>query len=656
MKQAKDKLLITFAENATNEQKLAVLNNPLLKPFDPKKNQFTKVMIAESLSNLTDLQLESLLSGIRKNEQILAANYFFIYPADGTYQGLTNRFIVKTQENAEGIALLNRLVNETGCTIINATRYDPYTFILSAPKATNSSAMDMANRFHETGYFKYAEPCFLLMLKPHTNDTYYFAQWSLENTGQYNGTVNADMDVPPAWAVTQRKGEGIVVAVIDEGVDLNHPDLSANLVRGYDAVQLGPGYPNPPLNVGNNGECARDDAHGTACAGIISAVADNNIGISGVAPLSKVMPIRIAYTDPSTGFWVTDWSWMADGINWAHCHGADILSNSWGGGSGTSTLDNQINAAFYYGRGGLGSPVFFSTGNYYSLNDAPFSVNYPATLPNVIAVGAMSNCHQRKGFSSCDGENTWGGRFGAGLDLVAPGVKIATTDISGPAGYSATGTVPTYNADYCSQYNGTSAACPNAAGVMALVLSNKSCLTGKDAKVILESSAQKVGNYTYSITAGNPNGTWNSDMGYGKVNALTAVNLALTYNPRCPDYYSLWYGCERIENRVSSSINNSEELPKKHSKIAGINLIIYPNPFSENPFISYSLSEPAKVNITIYNGQGEKVVDLAKSEIQPAGNYSQELPTQKLAAGIYYYIIDVNGKRETRKMIKTGSR
>jgi subtilisin family serine protease len=99
------------------------------------------------------------------------------------------------------------------------------------------------------------------------------------------------------------------------------------------------------------------------------------------------------------------------------------------------------------------------------------------------------------------------------------GVKIYTTDISGAAGYATN--------DYAPTFNGTSSACPNAAGVMALILSLNPSLSQGQARQIIESSCDKVGGYTYnSSVAGQPNGTWSTDLGYGRVNAFSALQLA----------------------------------------------------------------------------------------------------------------------------------
>jgi subtilisin family serine protease len=153
----------------------------------------------------------------------------------------------------------------------------------------------------------------------------------------------------------------------------------------------------------------------------------------------------------------------------------------------------------------------------------------PANLPNVIAVGAMSPCGERRFTFSCDGESWWGSNYGGALDIVAPGVIISTTDRQSNEGYNHSANQNDYpNRDYIERFNGTSAAAPHVAGVAALVLSVNPSLTGQQVRDIIESTAQKVRPdlYTYSTTSGHPNGTWNNEMGYGLVDAYAAVRAA----------------------------------------------------------------------------------------------------------------------------------
>ena len=166
--------------------------------------------------------------------------------------------------------------------------------------------------------------------------------------------------------------------------------------------------------------------------------------------------------------------------------------------------------ALSHGRNGKGCVVVFAAGNDNS------SVNYPANSnDSIIVVGAMSPCGERKNPSSCDGENWWGSNYGNELDVVAPGVKIRTTDNVGIVGKTQT--------DYMTNFNGTSSACPHVAAVAGLILSVNQNLTQKDVADIIELTAQKVGNYSYTQNTGRSNGTWNNEMGYGLVDAYAAV-------------------------------------------------------------------------------------------------------------------------------------
>jgi subtilisin family serine protease len=303
----------------------------------------------------------------------------------------------------------------------------------------------MANRYHESGLTIYSQPNFVRLLKPAfiPNDPLFSQQWALRNTGQGGGVVGQDIKTVSAWDFT-RGSSSITIAIIDEGVDYSHLDLNTpgKLVTGYDAIRR-INDPNPSNN----------DAHGTACAGIAAATTGNGTGVSGVAPNCRLMGIRIAYSSGPN--WVTTDAQIADGINTAVARGADVLSNSWGGGSPSAAITNAIRNARTAGRGGRGCVVCFAAGN----NNG--AVSYPGNLPEVITVAACNEWGERKSPTSRDGENWWGSNFGPEVDVSAPGVHITTTDISGSRGYNTAG-------DYVTTFNGTSAATPHVAGVAAL--------------------------------------------------------------------------------------------------------------------------------------------------------------------------------------------
>lgn len=506
--EANDRILVQFTAGLSFDQKAEILAKEAGLKLDSQDVLPAPDVSMVKVNGLDSEGIHRLLVRLNALNSIEYANPFVIYE-DGTYQGIQNRIIVRLKSDKD-FGLLTNIAKGLNLNVVEKNEFDPQMFVLQTTKQTNGNALEIANKLTESNAFEYAEPDFLLLLKRfNTNDGLLGYQWSLNNTGssiQYNGTPGADMNVFPAWATTTGSSS-IKVAVVDEGVDLNHPDLQANLLSGYDATGQGSG-----------GGPSGDDAHGTACAGIIAAAGNNNLGVAGVAYNAKIIPVRIAYGQGTS--WVTSNTWIGNAMNWAwQTAGADVLSNSWGGGSSSSTINNAISGAVTSGRGGLGAPVLFAAGNDNGAN------SYPATVTNTISVIAMSMCYERKNPNSCDGETWWGSNYGTGADIAAPGVKIATCDISGSAGY--------VSGDYTGTFNGTSSATPNAAGVMALILSANPNLTQTQARFALESTCRKVGSYTYnSGVSGQPNGTWSNDLGYGLVDAYSAV---LSVSPQVAD-------------------------------------------------------------------------------------------------------------------------
>ncbi|MEM0941526.1 MAG: S8 family serine peptidase [Bacteroidota bacterium] len=426
--------------------------------------------------------------------------------------GLSNYFYVKLRSESD-FDLLLKMAEQTGIEIVGQNRFMPRWYTLKCTKNSSYNALQAANLFHETGQFYTSEPELLndnlidaavedvslnmdKMEELVPNDDLYGSQWGLNNTGQYGGKIGTDINAEDAWDVT-RGDVSVVVAVLDDGIEMNHPDLQKNVSgNGFDAYN----GTTPSLVRGN---------HGTACAGIVAA-RQNNIGVSGVAPKVKLNSVSVF-------FGYSGWQVFADGINWAWQNGADVISNSWGASSGSfsSILDDALANALTYGRGGLGTVLVFSSGN------ANGAVGYPAnSISTILAVGSMSPCGERKTPSSCDREYWWGSNFGSQLDVIAPGVLIPTTDRQGSVGYA--------SGDYTTRFNGTSSACPHVAGVAALVLSSNPNLTVEEVSDIIEQSAQKVGNYNYGNKSDRPNGTWNDEVGYGLVDAYAAVQLAQT--------------------------------------------------------------------------------------------------------------------------------
>lgn len=306
----------------------------------------------------------------------------------------------------------------------------------------------------------------------------YYRQYYLRNTG-YFGTAGIDINAEPAWQMVAGN-PSITVAVIDSGVDLNHEDLSSAILPGY-TVGNTTGY-GAPQNW--NGD---DKAHGTNCAGIIGAI-DNNIGIKGIASGVKILPVNIIQK-PGDDLYrgLAENSEIATAIRWAYPK-SDILSCSWKCFVESNDIRDAIGEARTKGRNGKGCVVVFAAGN------ATSAIDFPANVEGVITVGAINERGLVTSYSN----------YGEEMDFVAPGENITTTNTTAISGDDTN--------KYTYEFNGTSAACPQVAGVAALMLSVNPKLSEFDVKEILQETARDLG----------PKG-WDKDYGYGLVDAAKAV-------------------------------------------------------------------------------------------------------------------------------------
>ncbi|MBX3436166.1 MAG: S8 family serine peptidase [Planctomycetaceae bacterium] len=414
---------------------------------------------------------------------------------------------------------------------------DEYVATVTAGVA---ASLSVANALHSAAGVAFSHPNFLLEMWTHSNDPIYPSQWNLHNTGQSGGTPDADIDAPEAWAITKGSPD-IVVAVLDVGTQLNHPDLVNNLfvntgeIPGNGIDDDGNGWIDdvhgldvaPDKNNTNQIEHDGDpspgnqyDNHGTAVAGVIAAEADNGIGISGVAPGVKLLVVRLGESNSSGSFSITVASMAAavyyvagrtaNGLGtW---RGADVANHSYGTGSEIPAMTAAFEWAATNGRGGLGLANFVSSGN-----GGGSTVSFPANLSTTIAVGATGNNDVRSSYS----------QYGTALDFVAPGGNgpdfgyIWTTDRTGSNGY--------VSSDYVGM-NGTSFSAPTAAGIAALMLSVDPTLTFQQVRQIMRDTADrnKVTGVTFDSSG------FNLEYGYGWLNAHSAVVAAQEFNAPPP--------------------------------------------------------------------------------------------------------------------------
>ncbi|HXV27735.1 MAG TPA: S8 family peptidase, partial [bacterium] len=329
-----------------------------------------------------------------------------------------------------------------------------------------------------------------------SNDPFYSTSGSWGNAYDdlyWLKTVHAD----EAWSIS--KGTGVTVAVIDTGIDFNHPDLVNNV--WYNDAEL---YGLPGVDDDGNGfvddirgwdfhnndnNSIDDHGHGTHVAGIIAAAADNGIGIAGIAPESKIMSLK-ALNASGSGFIQS----VISAIRYAANMGAKVINMSLGIMKNflSKTLQKLFNNAVQYAVG-KGAVVVAAAGN----DGANIKNTYPAALSNVIAVGATEPVTNKRAYFS---------NFGSQLDFVAPGVDVLSLRAGGTSfGLNST------NFAY-SRASGTSMASPIVAGVVALLRSWNPLLSLTDIYNRLKNSAVDLG------SAG-----FDSYYGYGLVNAFAAL-------------------------------------------------------------------------------------------------------------------------------------
>jgi len=311
------------------------------------------------------------------------------------------------------------------------------------------SEEEVVNALRNDPNFKYAELDKRVEASATTNDPYLGSEWHINKIGANT-----------AWDKAQ--GAGVTIAILDSGVDAV-PDLAPHMVAGYNIYD-------------GNTNTADVCGHGTQVAGAAAAAMNNGAGVAGVAGQAKIMPVRIAYVDPSYGCYAW-YSTIASGITWAADHGARVVNVSY---AGLPTSSAIISAANYLkGKGGL---LFVAAGNFN--RDEGYT---PTT--SMIPVSATDNNDARASFSS----------YGNYVALSAPGTGIYTTNKGGS--YGAIG--------------GTSIASPIAAAVAALVMSANPSLSNTKVESILYSTAVDLG------AAGR-----DPQFGYGRVNAGAAVAAA----------------------------------------------------------------------------------------------------------------------------------
>ena len=423
--------------------------------------------------------------------------------ASGGLLRVVHREIVVRFRKGTPPAVQQRILAEAGFEERSRSAFAPLQLIVidKAKRRYGADLFGVVERWRKVEEVVFATPNFVSEYKKRAVKTGVPRpeQWHL-------GLVHAEQ----AWAVTgsSGRGRGIVVAVIDDGVDVDHPALVGRIAAGgrdFFLRDKDPGFKDPRPKVFEAPYDITDtnDIHGTCCAGVVAAGGLH--GVFGVAPLAKVLPIKIFH-----GKQLAQDARVADAIRYAALH-ADILSCSWDAPNSDDVRLALEDAGL--GRGGKGAAIFCATGN-----ESAQRIGFPAKSRHVIAVGASTDTEAHASYSNSGPE----------ISVVAPSSggtrEIFTTDISKKArGYNHGDNAKGGKSGlYANDFGGTSSATPLAAGIGALVLAHNPALARADLKQLLEATATKIAGQT-----GHTN-----HLGHGRVDALAAVSRAVVAAPK----------------------------------------------------------------------------------------------------------------------------
>jgi len=380
-------------------------------------------------------------------------------------------------------------VNSSGSTIVQ--RYEQLNwYLIQIPSAFTQESFQGVLKYKPFCQNVYKDEVMEYNRDYVPSDPNFNLAWHLKQSS------DKDIDADEAWDLVSNNGGYTTVAVFDGGFDPSHEDFTTGWNNIFNAV----------TNLPFNGAFVNSfDRHGIACAGTISAVTNNGIGVAGVGNnLVQVMPVNIMASVSSGGSFSTSASIQINGINAAMSNPTCVaISMSYSGSSFSQALSDAFTMARTTARDGKGILCFASSGNGYSGT----ATNYPAWYSSVWGVGATNSSDLKSGFSN----------FGQICDISAPGSSIITTDRVGSDGYSTTSNYATVS--------GTSFSCPITAGCAALVAYRNSSLTADQIMALLAQSCEKVGGYTYSNDPNFPYSTRSNELGYGRVNIKNAILL-----------------------------------------------------------------------------------------------------------------------------------
>lgn len=445
----------------------------------------------------------------------------------------------------------------------------PFSDVILVDRPTVETEETSLDFLRRNPFVESVEPNYRFHLHALPNDPQLEKLWGLQNTGQRDGSwqegvSGVDIQAPAAWELT-RGSHDVVVAVIDTGIDLMHPDLRGNLwmnpleeggapgvdddgngliddVHGYDFIN-------------NDGDPSDDHNHGTHVAGTIAARGDNGVGVTGVAWTARLMAVK-AFDARGEGTTAS----AVSAIGYAVQMGARVLNNSWGGEPPSDILRSAIESA-------AKAEVLFvaSAGN--SRANSDVAPQYPAgfLLPNVVSVAAINNKGLLASFSN----------FGRkSVHVAAPGVSIYSTVRGGYGSMS-----------------GTSMAAPHVSGIAALMLAREPGLG------VVEMKARLLDSVVFL------EGMRGKTISQGIVSAAHAV--AGTKAPFPPDHPANWPQVRALSVSTEHPYKGDQLLEWTIHEPGARSIALY--------FENFELEDPYD-NVTIYNADDQRVDFLTGAE------------------------------------------
>ncbi len=519
---------------------------------------------------------------------------------------VTDEFIVRFPPGLgdDDIARINK---SYGAVVLRQAAGEPNTFVLRAEGGGELAALHLANAYVERGDVVFAHPNFIAQKQKRfvPNDPQGVHQWHLQSVGQGGALPGQDVQATAAWDLTMGDPE-VIIAIIDDGVDFAHEDLQGDkFVPGYDFYD---DDADPAAVAGNK------DFHGTAVIGVAAANANNSVGVAGIAPGCRIMPIRLV-AGPTTD------EQDASAIRFAADNGAWIISNSWGPPDGNPFIQGDevvyplpdvvrgaIDHAADDGRGGKGCVICWAAGN----GNEPLGYDGYASYDKVVAVGACTDQGRRAYYSD----------YGPELDVCAPSSGgetsgIWTTDYMGAEGYNPGGvSFGDAAGNYTCDFGGTSSAAPLTAGIAALLLSREPDLSRQEVTERLKKTADRIDLQVarYDLEGQS---IW---YGRGRVNAYAA----LTMRTRHPQL-AISVEPSSIRRGSTMTLNFSLRQGSDMSKNFGTAYLVVAPPVGPPRFITRgyratAVQSPFVQRVSVIDTRGTLLPGLAAN--MPAGRYT----------------------------------